>query len=196
MVSSVAELLEFCGETSRWPEASGTRAPEVVIKAAVAKVVQRATGSLLTTLFTTLWTLPLNLKQATDLLPPAHRLLAALDKLGAGLPELVAADNDLSSAAPKLVQVSRTVQAESSHPVPSGTTTVKVHVPGASMMTLVFDDKCFSHMNNGVTISMFGQANQQEPLGHASQMMQTVTVPTDTVYVARGVDVCWGYGPC
>ena len=182
---SFAELLEFCGETSRWPAAaSGSRASDVAVKSAIVDVLQGTTGSVLTVLFTTMWLLPLHVRHSVAILPPLKRLLRAFGVLGAGLPDLVVAEADYATHTPKMVRTEKSVTAETLHPVPSGTTEMRIHIPGAHHgMTLEFSQESFQRQHQGATITLFGAPNQQKPLPVAVDGPQPVKVDgTDTVY--------------
>jgi len=163
--------------------------------AKISDVLRGAVGSLLQPLFSSLWSISIDLKQACEILPSLYRLLAAVDNFASRMPEVISKER--SSGDNQRMLVSRSVTVESNHPVRQGANTKVVSIPGVSEMLLDFDPKSFRQLQQGSTINIYRGKNQTDPVSGTltSAPAGPIKVPGDKVFVVYncGYNRDWGF---
>ena len=82
----ITTAAQFCVRADRWPASAESVERDDVLprKQAVVELLRQTLGSLLVTLFTSLWSLPLDAARAVGLLPSVHQLLCSIEALAVG----------------------------------------------------------------------------------------------------------------
>lgn len=196
LIDACAELLEFCVSAGAWPAAPLSSAAVLRRKHIVVETLRQSVGSLLISLFSSLWALPIGVYHSLALLPRLKRLLHAIDVLASGLPDVVAAEAASGEHVRWLV-VPQQSTCESDHPVTGRIVTASIRVPGAKQMKLKFDNKMQTWLQQGATLSLYEDAARQKllPGGNISSCAD-LTVKTDAVYVhwsSGYLQGAWGF---
>jgi hypothetical protein len=155
VLSASSELMLFCAHVDKWPQTAAiVEAAVISKKQQLAGLWQSLCGSLLLSLLTVVSKLCVHVECVARLLPALQQMLAATDALAMGLPDVVAGEADVG----KWLRVPRTIKVASPHPLPAGTTSYVVALPGARRMTLKFDNRVQETISNGGTIEVRDKA--------------------------------------
>jgi hypothetical protein len=137
---------------------------ELHVQASLLKIFEERVGELLPPLINVIWSMTIDPKLASDILPHVYRLLVVLNSLMRDLPNILVAERDFVVGKYDRIVVDRTIIAESIHPVQRGTSEKIVSIPGAKTLRLSIDPQTFNANAPGASLTLYRRPNQQDPI--------------------------------
>ncbi|ETN98969.1 hypothetical protein RFI_38518, partial [Reticulomyxa filosa] len=136
LIDNCSELIEFVNNQKN--------KLELHVQASLLKIFEERVGELLPPLINVMWSMTIDPKLASDMLPHVHRLLFALNILMRDLPNILVTERDFV--------------------VGKGTSEKTISIPGAKMLKLSIDPQTFNANAPGASLTLYRRPNQQDPI--------------------------------